>query len=58
MVFMRDVDTIIPAYLYGLDKGYRIYCEGEIVNMAKIVDHKYTDNEAFIECFNVVPDYQ
>jgi len=55
---MRDVDTIIPAYLYGLDKGYRIYCEGEIVNMAKIVDHKYTDNEAFIECFNVVPDYQ
>lgn len=26
--------------------------------MAKIVDHKYTINEAFNQCFYVIPDYQ
>jgi uncharacterized protein with ParB-like and HNH nuclease domain len=26
--------------------------------MAKIVDHKYSINDAFRECFFVVPDYQ
>jgi uncharacterized protein with ParB-like and HNH nuclease domain len=26
--------------------------------MAKIEDHKYTIEEAFRECFYVVPDYQ
>lgn len=26
--------------------------------MAKIEDHKYTVQEAFLECFYIVPDYQ
>lgn len=26
--------------------------------MAKIVDHKYSINDAFRECFFIVPDYQ
>ncbi len=26
--------------------------------MAKIEDHKYTIEEAFRECFYIVPDYQ
>ena len=26
--------------------------------MGKIVDHKYTLNEAFNQCFYIIPDYQ